>query len=107
MLSSPLSIALVLGFGFFLVYGIWEVALKKSFTEAKDLEERSTIKAMRKVFLRKLGSYNRKFMWPKYEAKVNKRIISAGGLDGLKAEEILTLQELALVFFTVLGILVT
>jgi tight adherence protein C len=102
-----LSFVLILGTGFFLVYGIWEVALKKSFTEAKDLEERSTIKAMRKVFLRKLGSYNRKFMWPKYEAKVNKKIVSAGGLDGLKAEEILTLQELALVFFTVLGILVT
>jgi len=102
-----LSFVLVLGFGFFLVYGVWEVALKKSLSEAKELEERSTMKAMRKVFLRKLGSYNRRFMWPKYEAKVNKRIVSAGGLDGLKAEEVLTLQELALVFFTILGIVVT
>ncbi|HUU02613.1 MAG TPA: type II secretion system F family protein [Myxococcota bacterium] len=97
---------MVLGGVFFAIYGLWELVFKRVFSEAKELEEKSTIKGMRKVFLRRLGSLNRKFIWPGYESSLRRKIVSAGGLEGLQPEEIMALQELALVFFTVLGVMV-
>ncbi len=101
-----LVFVMVLGGVFFAIYGLWELVFKRVFSEAKELEEKSTIKGMRKVFLRRLGSLNRKFIWPGYESSLRRKLVSAGGLEGLQPEEIMALQELALVFFTVLGVMV-
>jgi tight adherence protein C len=88
---------------FFLVTGLWEVIAKRFFGEAKELEERSLIKAMRKVLLRRLALINRKFIWPRYEKRINRRILNAGGLDGMAADEFMALQEVGFLGFLLFG----
>ncbi len=100
---SILTFLAILAGTFFLVQGLWEAAIKRFLSEAKELEESSTIKAMRKIVLRQMAGINRKFIWPRYERKVNRRIMNAGGLDGLTAEEFMALQELGVVGFTIFG----
>jgi tight adherence protein C len=106
-LLTLLSVLLFFGFIFFLAYGLWQLTLKRLYSEAKEMEERKLHKAMRKVFLRHIGFFNRRFLWPKYEKRVTKRIVNAGGLDGLVPEEFMALQELSCVLFLVIGLLVT
>ena len=100
------SLALVALAGFFLVYGIWENYLHQFFTEAKELKERSTLKALRRVLLRRLAGFNRGIMWQRYEKRINKRILSAGGLDDLQAEEFMGLQEISCIGFTFFGLVI-
>ena len=102
---SILTFIMILGGTFFMVYGLWEVLGKRFLSEAKELEERSTLKAMRKIILRRLAVINRKFIWPRYEQKINRRILHAGGLDGMTADEFMALQQLGFVGFTIFGIL--
>jgi len=94
-----------LGAVFFLVLGVWDGFFKKFVTEAKSLEDSSFIKAARKVVLRRLATVNRKFIWPKYERRIARRITHAGGLDGLNPDEFLAAQQISLVFFTGFGLL--
>jgi tight adherence protein C len=98
-----LTFLVILGGGFFLIYGLWEVVVRRFLSEAQELEERSLIKALRKVVLRKLAVINRRFIWPKYEKRINRRILNAGGLDGLTAEEFMALQEVAFLGFLIFG----
>ncbi len=98
-----LAFLAVLGGVFFLVYGLWEAILRRFLMEAKELEERSTLKAMRKIMLRRMAVINRKFIWPRYERSITKRITNAGGLDGLTPEEFMALQELSTVGFFLFG----
>ncbi len=98
-----LSFLAVMAGVFFLVYGLWEAVLKRFLMEAKELEERSTLKAMRKIMLRRMAVINRKFIWPRYERSITKRITNAGGLDGLTPEEFMALQELSTVGFFLFG----
>jgi tight adherence protein C len=98
-----LTFLVILGGGFFLVYGLWEALVKRFLSEAQELEERSLVKALRKVILRKLAVINRRFIWPKYEKRINRRVLNAGGLDGLTAEEFMALQQVAFVAFVIFG----
>lgn len=103
-LMTFFTILLVMAGTFFLIYGLWEGVLRNLFFEARELEDKSTLKGVRKVILRRLAVLNRKFIWPKYENRINRRIVSAGGLGGLNAEEFMAMQELALVGFTLFGL---
>ncbi len=103
-LMTFLTILLVMAGTFFLIYGLWEGVLRNLFFEARELEDKSTLKGIRKVILRRLAVLNRKFIWPKYENRINRRIVSAGGLGGLNAEEFMAMQELALVGFFLFGL---
>jgi tight adherence protein C len=98
-----LTILLVMGGAFMLIYGLWEGIFRRLFSEAKELEDKSVLKGARKVVLRRIAGLNRKFIWPRYENKVNRRIVSAGGLDGLNAEEFMAMQELACIGFALFG----
>lgn len=98
-----LSFLAVLGGMFFLVYGLWEAFLKRFLVEAKELEDRSTLKAMRKIMLRRMAVINRKFIWPRYERAITRRVTNAGGLDGLTPEEFMALQELSTAGFFLFG----
>ena len=105
-MDAILTLLSFLGFAaaaFFLTIGIWESVLKNFIWEARALEDRSMLRALRKIILRRIAVINRRFIWPSYERKINQRIINAGGLDGLTAEEFMALQELALVGFTIFG----
>jgi tight adherence protein C len=104
-LMTLLTFLLVLGGSFFLAYGLWEILLKPLFSEAKELEDRSTLKAMRRVILRKMATYNRRIVWPRYEKRISRKVMNAGGLSGLTPEEFLSMQQLSCFGFTVFGLI--
>lgn len=104
-LMTLLTFLLVLGGVFFLAYGLWGVLLKPLFSEAKELEDQSTLKAMRRVILRKMATYNRRIVWPRYEKRISRKVINAGGLSGLNPEEFLSMQQLSCFGFTVFGLI--
>lgn len=102
---TPMTLLLVLAAGFLLTYGLWEGFLRTLFVEAKKLEDRSVLKGMRKVVLRRLAGLNRRFIRPRYEQRIGKRIVSAGGLDGLSAEEFMAMQEVSCVALALFGLI--
>lgn len=102
---SVLTFLLVLVAAFFLFYGVWEAIIRPFVSEAKELEDRSTLKAMRRVILRRLAGYSRKLIWPSYEKRINNKIMYAGGLSGLNAEEFMAIQGLSAVGFTLFGLI--
>ncbi len=105
-LLNFLTFLMVFAGVFFAAYAVWELLLKRVMSEAKELEERSTLKAMRKIALRRLGAVIRRFLWPAYDKYLRRRIIAAGGLDGMQPEEIGALQVISFIFFTLVGVLV-
>ncbi len=46
------------------------------------------------VAIRKLGTLNRRFMWPGYEDKMRRSLIKAGEPQSYKPEDIMALQEI-------------
>ncbi len=90
--------------GIFLFVGLWETFLAQYFSEVRE-EKTTFLQGLQKVLLRRLGIFNRRFMWPSYEAKRHKELIKAGEPANLKPEEMMALQQIAFVFFTVFGLL--
>jgi tight adherence protein C len=88
--GSALFAAAAAAFG-----GIW---LYNTFFDSfvSEVAEESTggMRGAGSVAVRKLGSMNRRFMWPGYEAKMRKNLIKAGDPSGYKPEDIMALQEL-------------
>jgi tight adherence protein C len=101
-----LVFVMVFGGVFFAVYAIYQLGYKKLAQEAQQLEESSTLKAMRRIVLRRLGSICQRFITPGYHADLTRRITAAGGLDDTQPPEIVALQVLSAVFFTFVGIMV-
>jgi len=97
---------MVFGGVFFAVYAIYELGYKKLAQEAKQLEESSTVKAMRRIVLRRLGAVCQRFITPRYHDYLTRRITAAGGLDDTQPPEIVALQVISAVFFTIVGIMV-
>lgn len=91
-----LTIPLTAGAAFMLGLGMWDLFLGKLFGEVQE-EKASLISALRAVVLRQLGVINRRFMWPSYEAKMRRKLITAGEPAGLKPEEVMALQEIGFV----------
>ena len=104
-LMTLLTFLLVLGGVFFLAYGLWEILLKPLFSEAKELEDQSTLKAMRRVILRKMATFNRRIVWPRYEKRISRKVMNAGGLSGLTPEEFFSMQQLSCFGFTIFGLI--
>ncbi|HVG63820.1 MAG TPA: type II secretion system F family protein [Hyalangium sp.] len=88
--GSALFAAAAAAFG-----GIW---LYNTFFDnfVSEVAEESTggMRGVGSVAIRKMGSMNRRFMWPGYEAKMRKNLIKAGDPSGYKPEDIMALQEL-------------
>ena len=104
-LFTTLSIPLAAGAAFMLGLGLWDLILGRIFGEVQE-EKSSLIAALRAVVLRHLGVVNRRFMWPSYEARVRRKLITAGEPAGLKPEEVMALQELGCVFSMLGGMVV-
>ena len=98
-----LSVPLFAGAAFMLGLGIWDLFLGKLLGEASE-EKSSFIKALQTVALRQLGVFNRRFMWPSYEAKTRRKLITAGEPAQLKPEEIMAMQELGFLFALAFGL---
>lgn len=107
MLSTILiaaSVPLFAGAAFLLGLGLWDLFLGRLLGEVSE-EKTTFVKALQTVVLRQLGVVNRRFMWPSYEAKVRRRLITAGEPSQLKPEEIMAMQELSFVFAVIFGLL--
>ncbi len=97
------SVPLFAGAAFMLGLGIWDLFLGKLLGEASE-EKTGFVKALQTVALRQLGIVNRRFMWPSYEAKVRRKLITAGEPSQLKPEEIMAMQELGFLFALAFGL---
>jgi tight adherence protein C len=58
------------------------------------------------VVVRKLGTMNRRFMWPGYEDRMRRSLIRAGEPKAYKPEDIMALQEIGFVFGLLFGVVV-
>jgi tight adherence protein C len=58
------------------------------------------------VVVRKLGTMNRRFMWPGYEDRMRRSLIRAGEPKAYKPEDIMALQEIGFVVGLIFGLIV-
>ncbi len=58
------------------------------------------------VIVRKLGTMNRRFMWPGYEDRMRRSLIRAGEPKAYKPEDIMALQEIGFVVGLIFGVIV-
>jgi tight adherence protein C len=80
----------------FLGIGIYNNVFQGFVSEVSE-ESAGGMRGVGSVAIRKLGSMNRRFMWPGYEARVRKSLIKAGDPQGYKPEDIMALQEVGAV----------
>jgi len=81
----------------FLGVGVYNNFFERFVSEVSE-ESAGGMRGIGSVAIRKLGSMNRRFMWPGYEARVRKSLIKAGDPSGYKPEDIMALQEVGWVF---------
>lgn len=98
------AVLLTVGAVTFLGVGLYENALARFIHEVRD-ESAGGVKGAGSVFVRRLGSMNRRFMWPSFEAKMRRKLIKAGEPKSYAPEDILALQEIGF-FIGLLGGLV-
>lgn len=98
--SAALTVAAVTLFGF----GLYQVLVQQFVTEVRD-ESDGGLRGIFVVAIRKLGTVNRRFMWPSYEAKMRRNLIKAGEPAGYKPEDIMALQEVGAICGLIFGLL--
>jgi tight adherence protein C len=81
----------------FLGIGVYNNFFERFVSEVSE-ESAGGMRGIGSVAIRKLGSMNRKFMWPGYEARMRKSLIKAGEPSSYKPEDIMALQEVGAVF---------
>jgi tight adherence protein C len=99
--GSTLMFAAATGF---LGIGIYQNFFERFISEVRD-ESAGGVKGMGSVTIRKLGSLNRRLMWPGYESKMRRRLIKAGEPEGFKPEDIMALQEISCVVGLLMGLI--
>ncbi|MFN7131827.1 MAG: type II secretion system F family protein [Myxococcales bacterium] len=99
-----LAFPLTAGAIFLGTLGMWNVFVAKVAGEVAE-EKGGFIKALQTVLLRQMGVVNRRFMWPSYEGKTRRKLITAGEPSQLKPEEVMALQELGFIVGTIFGII--
>jgi tight adherence protein C len=100
-----LSIPMFAGAAFLGGLGAYDLFLAKFLSEVEE-EEASMLVALRAVALRQLGTFNRRFMWPSYEASTRRRLIKAGEPAQLRPEELMAMQEIGFVLGTLGGLII-
>ncbi|NOJ98168.1 type II secretion system F family protein [Corallococcus sp. CA049B] len=89
----------------FLGIGLYSNLLERFLTEVRD-ESAGGMKGAGSVAIRKLGSMNRRFMWPGYESKTRRKLIKAGEPSQYKPEDIMALQEVSAFLGLLVGLFV-
>ncbi len=101
-----LSIPMFAGAAFMAGLGSYDLFLARFLSEVSE-EESSFLMAAKSVALRQLGTMNRRFMWPSYEATSRRKLIKAGEPAQLRPEELMAMQEIGfvvgLLFGTIIG----
>jgi tight adherence protein C len=100
--SSALLFAGAVGF---LGLGLYQTLFERFLSEVRE-ESAGGMKGVGGVAIRRLGSMNRRFMWPGYEAKARRNLIRAGEPQGYKPEDIMALQEVSAVVGLLMGLFI-
>ena len=98
--SSALLFAGSVGF---LGLGLYQQLFERFLSEVRE-ESAGGVKGAGSVAIRRLGAFNRRFMWPGYEAKARRNLIKAGEPQGYKPEDIMALQEVSSVVGLLMGL---
>ncbi|MCE9672734.1 type II secretion system F family protein [Myxococcus stipitatus] len=98
--SSALLFAGAVGF---LGLGLYQTLFETFLSEVRD-ESAGGMKGAGSVAIRRLGAFNRRFIWPSYEAKARRNLIKAGEPQGYKPEDIMALQEVSAVVGLLMGL---
>ena len=88
----------------FLGIGVYQNYFSGFVSEIRD-ESGGGVKGVGSVTIRKLGSLNRRLMWPGYESKMRRKLIKAGEPQSYKPEDIMALQEIGAVVGLVAGLI--
>jgi tight adherence protein C len=88
----------------FLGIGVYQNYFSGFVSEIRD-ESGGGVKGVGSVTIRKLGSLNRRLMWPGYESKMRRKLIKAGEPQGYKPEDIMALQEISALVGLVAGLI--
>ena len=77
----------------FLAVGLYANVFEKFIVEVKE-ESTGGVSGVGSVAIRKLGTFNRRFMWPGYEDKMRRNLIKSGEPKSYKPEDIMAMQEI-------------
>ena len=88
----------------FLGIGVYQNYFSGFVSEIRD-ESGGGVKGVGSVTIRKLGSLNRRMMWPGYESKMRRKLIKGGEPQGYKPEDIMALQEIGALVGLVAGLI--
>ncbi len=88
----------------FLAVGLYTNLFERFVTEVRE-ESTGGMAGIGSVVIRKLGTANRRIMWPGYEDRMRRTLIKSGEPNSYKPEDIMALQELGAVGGLVFGII--
>ncbi|MBK7858366.1 MAG: type II secretion system F family protein [Archangiaceae bacterium] len=90
----------------FLAVGLYTNVFERFLTEVKE-ESAGGVSGAGSVVIRRLGTANRRFMWPGYEDRRRRALIKSGEPKGYKPEDIMALQEIGFVVGLLFGLVLT
>jgi tight adherence protein C len=97
------SVVLWGAFAWFLGVGIYNNLLGQFVADLR--EDRASGVGAGSLAVRRIGSVNRRLMWPGYESRRRRDLIRAGEPKGYKPEDIMAMQEIGFVFGLLFGLL--
>ncbi len=89
----------------FLAVGLYANVFEKFIVEVKE-ESTGGVGGVGSVAIRKLGTFNRRFMWPGYEDKMRRNLIKSGEPKGYKPEDIMAMQEIGFFIGLLAGLVI-
>jgi tight adherence protein C len=98
------SVVLWGAFAWFLGVGIYNNLLGQFVADLR--EDRASGVGAGSLAVRRIGSVNRRLMWPGYESRRRRDLIRAGEPKGYKPEDIMAMQEIGFVVGVLFGLMV-
>jgi tight adherence protein C len=89
----------------FAALGLYTNVFERFLTEVKE-ESTGGVAGVGSVAVRRLGVLNRRFIWPSYEDKMRRRLITSGEPSGYKPEDIMALQEIGFFVGLIFGVII-
>jgi len=89
----------------FLAVGLYANVFEKFIVEVKE-ESTGGVGGVGSVAIRRLGTFNRRFMWPGYEDKMRRSLIKSGEPKSYKPEDIMAMQEIGFFIGLLAGLVI-
>jgi len=89
----------------FLAVGLYANVFERFIVEVKE-ESGGGVGGVGSVAIRKLGTFNRRFMWPSYEDKMRRNLIKSGEPKSYKPEDIMAMQEIGFFIGLLAGLVI-